>query len=94
MLMGNSSDNTNFVPIGVGETIAGHRIRSAGATRIHSLDYIAYARVTPDQFADLKAYKAGDLTIEELILRLQTFTYVPPANEAEAIERAKAITGQ
>jgi hypothetical protein len=94
ILLGSNAENTSLVPIGVGETIAGNRIRSVGATHFQILDYIAYARVTPEQRADLVAYKSGELNIENLTLRLQTYIFVPPASEAEALQRGNAILGQ
>ncbi|MCP3669449.1 MAG: hypothetical protein GY814_03230, partial [Gammaproteobacteria bacterium] len=94
VLLGNSEDNTHLVPVGVAETLAGHRIRSVATTQFNNLNLIAYARVTFEQIADLAAYKAGDLDLQSLTLILQTYTYIPPANEAEAIERANDVLSQ
>ena len=94
ILLGSSADSTRLVPVGVGETLAGQRIRSVGATRFNNLDTIAYARVTPEQRADLSAYSNGELDIQTLEYKLQTYTFVPPASEAEALERGNAILGQ
>jgi hypothetical protein len=94
ILLGSNANNTSLVPVGVGETLAGQRIRSVGETRFHNLDFIAYARVTPEQRADLSAYRDGEIDIQTLEYKLQTYTFVPPASEAEALERGNAILGQ
>jgi hypothetical protein len=94
VLLGANDDATRLVPVGVGETIAGHRIRSVGPTNYKLLDYIAYARVIPDQVLDLLDYRNGKINIQELEIRLQTFTFTPPANEAEAIQRRETIQAE
>ncbi|MCP4469986.1 MAG: hypothetical protein GY815_04750, partial [Gammaproteobacteria bacterium] len=94
LLLGNNAENTSLIPVGVGQAITGHRIQSVGRTHYQRLDTIAYARVVPDLWPELNAYKKGELDIDQLTLKLQVFNYLPPASEAEAIERANAIMEQ
>ena len=78
----------------MGETITGNRIRSVGITHFNRLDYVTYARVFPELRLDLDAYKNGELDIDNLIVRLQTYEFVPIASEAEALQRGEEILGQ
>lgn len=87
VLLGLNADATALAPVGVGEAIPGPRIKRVGATRLSSLDYLGYARVIPDQQADLDAYANGDIDLETLQQRLQTYRFIPPQNETEAAER-------
>jgi hypothetical protein len=87
LLLGMDAEALVLAPVGVGKTLAGHRISSVGATSLKSLDYIAYARVFPEQRPDLQAYTDGEISLEELRTRLQLFQFIPPANEQEALER-------
>lgn len=87
VLLGLNADGTALAPVGVGKSSTGHRIVSLGETYFNTLDYIAYARVIPDQQSDLMAYADGNISLEELLLRLQIYQFVPPRNEQEALER-------
>ncbi len=93
-MLGSNADNSHLVPAGVGEVISGNRIQSVGKTRFEVLDSIAYNRVMPEQRLDLRAYQMGEIGLQELTIRLQTFVYDPPEDEAEAISRAKALQEQ
>ena len=94
LLLGSSEDGTHLLPAGVGEALAGHRIRSLGETHFKRLDYLAYARITPELYADLNRYIDGTLTLQQLTLNLQTYSFVPPVNEAEALQRGNALLDQ
>ncbi len=91
LLLGNASNNSHLIPVGVGEAIAGNRVHSVGQTHFNMLDTIAYSMVMPEQRLDLRAFQQGEIDLQQLTLRLQTFIYNPPKDEAEAISRAKAL---
>ncbi len=91
LLLGSNSNSSQLIPVGVGEAIAGNRVHSVGQTHFNMLDTIAYSMVMPEQRLDLRAYQQGEIDLQQLTLRLQTFTYNPPKDEAEAISRAKAL---
>jgi hypothetical protein len=91
VLIGMHADGNRLVPVGIGEAIAGYRIRSLGETQFELLDVIGYARVIPEQWVDLRAYRDGAINLQTLTLKLQTYQFVPPANEAEAAQRAQQL---
>ena len=71
VLIGVDPESFSLVPSGVGR-MQGNRIVSRGPTRFRVLDEIGYARVLPDQLEDLEAYADGELSFEDLMVKLQT----------------------
>ncbi len=94
LLLGNNENSSHLIPVGVGEAITGNHVHSVGITHFKLLDTIALSQVMPEQRLDLRAYQQGEIDLQELTYRLQTFKYSPPKDEAEALSRANALKEQ